>query len=60
MTLVEKITAIYPDLTWEDFDYFGLKKTGTILVQDNLDGNGAFIAEWNHPTYSKPTDEQLA
>jgi len=59
MTLVEKIQSIYPDLTWEDFDYFGLKNKGTILIQDNSDGNGAFIAKWEHPTHSQPTIEQL-
>ena len=60
MSLVEKIILLYPDLTEKDFDYFAYKNKGTILVQDNSDGNGAFIAEWNHPTYPKPTDEQLA
>lgn len=54
MTLVEKIMALYPDLTAKDFDYFSLKEKGTILVQDNSDGNGPFIAKWEHPNYPKP------
>ena len=60
MTLVEKIMALYPDLTMQDFDYFAFKDKGTILIQDNSDGNGPFIAKWEHPTYEKPTNEQLA
>ena len=52
--------ALYPDLTIQDFDYFGFKNKGTILVQDNSDGNGAFIAKWEHPVFARPTDEQLA
>lgn len=60
MSLVEKIMALYPDLTEKDFDYFGYKNKGTILVQDNSDGNGPFIAKWEHPVFAKPTDEQLA
>lgn len=55
MTLPEKIVAIYPQLTNNDF----LPGTGTILIQNNLDGRGDYIKEWNHPTYPRPTDEQL-
>ena len=53
MSLDSKIKKIYSDITDDDFDPF----TGTILLQD--DGNGAYIKEWNHPSLSKPTDEQL-
>jgi hypothetical protein len=56
MTLSEKIKSIYPSLTSEDFD----TAFGTISLQDNSDGNGAFIAKWEHPTLAKPTDEELA
>lgn len=59
MTLVEKIMAIYPQLESKDFDYFSFKDKGTILVQDNSDGHGPFIAKWEHPTLAKPTSEQL-
>ena len=56
MTLPEKIKSIYPTLTSEDFD----PAFGTILVQDKSDGNGAYIAKWEHPTLARPTEEQLA
>ena len=53
MTLVEKIKAIYPELQNADFRF-------TIVVQNNSDGNGDYIAAWEHPTLSRPTQEQLA
>ena len=34
-------------------------KGGTIVLQNNSDGKGDFIAEWNHPSLSKPTQSQL-
>jgi hypothetical protein len=52
--LSEKIKSIYLELLGEDFD----PATGTILLQD--DGQGAYIAKWEHPTLAKPTDEELA
>ena len=55
MTLFEKIIALYPELTVEDF---GLR--GSIVLQDDSDGNGAYIAKWEHPTLAQPTEEQLA
>ena len=42
MNLFEKIKAIYPDLTEEDF----LPISGTILLQDDSDGKGLYIAKW--------------
>lgn len=57
MSLVDKIKKIYPSLTSEDFDVTG---KGTIMVQNDNDGKGDYIREWNHPSLSKPTDEQLA
>jgi hypothetical protein len=53
MTLYEKIIQIYPSLTPNDFD-----RKGTIVLQN--DGEGDYIAKWEHPTLPKPTDEQLA
>jgi hypothetical protein len=53
--LYEKIKTIYPSLTTEDFSL-----RGTILLQDDSDGKGAYIAKWEHPTLPKPTAEQLA
>ena len=56
MNLYEKIRAIYPELTDEDF----APVISTISLQDNSDGKGPFIAKWEHPTLPKPTAEQLA
>lgn len=55
MTLYDKIMAIYPSLTNDDFLPLG----GTILLQNDSDGRGDYIAAWNHPTLPRPTDEQL-
>ncbi len=52
MTLYEKITAIYPELTPQDFII-------TIRLQNDSDGRGDYIAVWNHPTLPRPTEEQL-
>jgi hypothetical protein len=56
MNLYEKIISLYPALTAEDF----IGRKATILLQDNSDGNGAYIAKWEHPTLPRPTAEQLA
>jgi hypothetical protein len=50
--MYEKIIKLYPELTVEDFS-----PRGTIQLQD--DGQGAYIAKWEHPTLAKPTAEQL-
>jgi hypothetical protein len=54
MTLPEKIKAIYPTLTDDDF------ALGVITLQNDSDGKGDYIAKWEHPTLAKPTQEQLA
>ena len=54
MTLYDKIVAIYPTLTVEDFCPFG-----TIILQNDSDGKGDYIARWEHPDYPQPTQEQL-
>lgn len=51
--LYEKIMALYPELTDTDF-------ITTIRLQNDSDGNGDYIKEWNHPTLPRPTEEQLA
>ena len=51
MTLYEKIKSIYPTLTDNDFMF-------TILLQNNSDGNGDYIASWTHEL-PQPTAEQL-
>jgi hypothetical protein len=55
MILYEKIKTIYTQLTIEDFHPL----RGTITLQNDSDGKGDYIALWNHPTLSKPTQEQL-
>ena len=54
MTLAEKIIQIYPELSGTPF--FKLD----IVVQNDSDGKGDYIAKWEHPTLAKPTDEELA
>ena len=54
-SLYEKIKTIYSDLTDDDFG-----PRGTIHLQNDSDGRGDYIKEWNHPTLAKPTDAQLA
>ena len=54
--LYNQIKTIYPQLTETDF----LPFTGTILLQNDSDGKGDYIAKWEHPTLAKPTAEQLA
>lgn len=52
MTLYKKIKAIYPELIDRDFLTF-------ISLQNDSDGNGDYIAIWEHPTLPRPTQEQL-
>jgi hypothetical protein len=49
MTIVETIKEAYPELEGKDFEI-------KLLVQDDSDGEGAYIAQWN---YSKPIPEGL-
>ena len=53
MTLYDKIKALYPALTQQDF-------MTTITLQNDSDGKGDYIKEWSHPTFARPTEEQLA
>ena len=52
MTLYEKIISIYPQLTDNDF-------LTTIRLQNDSDGKGDYIAKWEHPTLTRPTQTQL-
>lgn len=54
MTLNDKIRAIYPELT--DADFY---PPSLIVLQDDSDGTGAYIAKWEHPDLECPTEEQL-
>jgi hypothetical protein len=49
--LYDKIKGIYPSL--EDKDFM------TVITLQN-DGDGDYIAKWEHPTLPRPTDEELA
>ena len=53
MILYERVMSIYPDLQPEDF-------LTVIRLQNDSDDKGDYIAEWNHPTLERPTEEQLA
>jgi hypothetical protein len=55
MTLYEKIKTIYPSLTENDF----MGRNATITLQNDSDGKGDYIASWNHPTLTRPTQIQL-
>jgi hypothetical protein len=52
MNLYEKIITAYPELTDKDFS-----DKGSISLQDDSDGVGAYIAKWE---YSKPIPEGLS
>ena len=52
--MYDKLIKIYPELA--NFDF----ANGVITLQNDSDGKGDYIAKWNHPTLSKPTEEQLA
>ena len=52
MDLFTQITTAYPELTEEDFQPI----TGSILLRDDSDGLGQYIAEWD---YSKPIPKGL-
>jgi len=50
--LFEKIKQIYPNLSGQEFDEY-------ILLQNDSNGKGDYIAKWDHPTLPRPTEEQL-
>jgi len=50
--MYEKIMALYPSLTSEDF-------LTVIRLQNDSDGKGDYIKSWNHPSLIQPTQEQL-
>ena len=54
MTLLDKILELRPSLTKNDF-----LPEGTIMLQNDSDGRGDYIKEWNHPTETQPTQEEL-
>ena len=52
MTLYDKIIALYPNLTTQDF-------LTVITLQNDSDGKGDYIKAWNHPSLPQPTQQQL-
>lgn len=56
MITIDTIKTLRPNLTNDDFKP---SPTGTILLFDNNDGYGARIIEWNHPTETQPTQEEI-
>jgi hypothetical protein len=52
MTLYEKIKTLYSEL--QDSDFISI-----IMLQNDSDGRGDYIAKWDHPTLPRPTQEQL-
>ena len=52
MELFEKLVELLPELTSNDFD----PRNGTIVLRDDSDGLGPYIAKWE---YSKPIPKGL-
>lgn len=52
MMLYDKIKTLYPQLEDKDF-------MDTIRLQNDSDGKGDYIAKWEHPTLTRPTQTQL-
>jgi hypothetical protein len=55
MSLYDKIIKIYPALTLDNFSLFN----GTILLQNDSDDKGDYIAKWEHPSFAQPTQQQI-
>ena len=53
MTLVQKIMALYPELTIDDF------MNGIILVRNDSNGTPDYLDQWNHSSLTRPTQAQL-
>jgi len=64
MNLYEKIVSIYPELATQVDEngvvVEGAFSLGVIVLQNDSDGRGDYIAKWEHPTLPRPTEEQLA
>jgi hypothetical protein len=53
-SLLEKLLFLHPSFEAEA-PFFS-----SFLVQNDTDGKGDYIAEWNHPTIPRPIDEELS
>jgi hypothetical protein len=51
--MYDKIIKIYPELV--NFDF----ASGVIQLQNDSDGKGDYIAKWEHPTLTRPTEAEL-
>jgi len=49
------LVKLYPELTDADFAH----DSGTIVLQNDSDGYGTYIAKWDHPTLEQPSDSTL-
>ena len=49
------LIALFPELTDADF----APQNGTIMLQNDSDGFGTYIAKWDHPTLEQPSDSDL-
>ena len=49
-----KIKNVHASLSDDD-----LRNDDYIILQNNSDGRGDFIAKWKHPTLAKPTQSEL-
>ena len=56
MSLWEKIIVLYPEI---EFDTKVIVNK-CVLIQNDSDGRGDYIASWEHPTLARPTDKELA
>ena len=54
--LIDKIKSVRSKVTDADFHLMD----GTIKLQNDSDGKGDYIKEWNHPSETQPTEEQLS
>ena len=52
--LTTKIKKVHASLSDDD-----LRNDDYIVLQNNSDGRGDFIAKWKHPTLAKPTQSEL-
>ena len=53
--LTEKIKSVRPKVTDAAFHIMN----GTLKLQNDSDGKGDYIKEWNHPSETQPTAEEL-
>jgi hypothetical protein len=52
--LMTKIKNVHASLSDDD-----LRNDDYIILQNNSDGRGDYIAKWKHPTLAKPTQSEL-